>query len=222
MTTISAKLRAAILGGAVGLLPSIAFADSGSSGTESTVPDHAAAEARSVGDTSTSSPQSPAGIPDHAAAEARSTGDTVNSAAKRPKGCKTTACRTTPPPRGEARQRVTERQPDAEIQPPVARVIYAGEVSASPPACTLCPEPRAAHLPLLAGGRRRAACAARSAASSVAPTPASKVIRAARSSTSAPNATTPSGRSATIANVPETEGARQRPEREAAGAMSKW
>ena len=79
MTTISAKLRAAILGGAVGLLPSIAFADSGSSGTELTVPDHAAAEARSVGDTSTASPQSPAAIPDHATAEARSVGDTVNS-----------------------------------------------------------------------------------------------------------------------------------------------
>jgi hypothetical protein len=79
MTTISAKLRAAILGGAVGLLPSMAFADSGSSGTETgTVPDHAAAEARSVGDTSTSPPQSPAGVPDHAAAEARSAGETVN------------------------------------------------------------------------------------------------------------------------------------------------
>ena len=80
MTKISATLRAAILGGAVGLLPSIAFADSGSSGTESaTIPDHAAAEARSVGDTSTSSPESPAGIPDHATAEARSVGETINS-----------------------------------------------------------------------------------------------------------------------------------------------
>jgi hypothetical protein len=78
MTTISAKLRAAILSGAVGLLPSIAFADSGNSGVETTVPDHAAAEARSVGDTPTSSPQSPAGIPDHATAEARSAGETVN------------------------------------------------------------------------------------------------------------------------------------------------
>ena len=79
MTTISAKLRAAILGGAVGLLPSIAFADGGSSGVETTVPDHAAAEARSVGDTSTSSPESPAVVPDHAAAEARSVGETINS-----------------------------------------------------------------------------------------------------------------------------------------------
>ena len=79
MTTISAKLRAAILSGAVGLLPSIAFADSGSSGTDTaTVPDHATAEARSVGETSTSSPESPAGVPDHAEAEARSVGETIN------------------------------------------------------------------------------------------------------------------------------------------------
>ncbi len=86
MTTISAKLRAAVLGGAVGLLPSMAFADSGSSGTETTVPDHAAAEARSVGDTSTSSPQSPASVPDHGAAEARSTGETVNSSTQATEG----------------------------------------------------------------------------------------------------------------------------------------
>jgi hypothetical protein len=90
MTTISAKLRAAILGGAVGLLPGIAFADSGSSGVETTVPDHAAAEARSigqsVGDTSTSGPQSPAGIPDHATAEARSVGDTINASTAAPEG----------------------------------------------------------------------------------------------------------------------------------------
>jgi hypothetical protein len=87
MTTISAKLRAAILGGAVGLLPSIAFADSGSSATETpTVPDHAEAEARSVGDTPTASPESPKGIPDHAAAEARSTGDTVNSSTQSTEG----------------------------------------------------------------------------------------------------------------------------------------
>jgi len=90
MTTISAKLRAAILGGAVGLLPSIAFADSGSSGGETTVPDHAAAEARSigqsVGDTSTPSPESPAGIPDHATAEARSVGDTINASTAAPEG----------------------------------------------------------------------------------------------------------------------------------------
>ena len=83
MTTISATLRAAIFSGAVGLLPSIAFADSGGSGTAAgTVPDHAAAEARSigesVGETSTSGPEAPAGIPDHATAEARSVGDTVN------------------------------------------------------------------------------------------------------------------------------------------------
>jgi len=84
MTTISATLRAAILSGAVGLLPNIALADSGISGTETgTVPDHAAAEARSVGgsvgDSSTSRPESPAGVPDHATAETGSMGDTINS-----------------------------------------------------------------------------------------------------------------------------------------------
>jgi hypothetical protein len=80
MTTISAKLRMAIFGGAVGLLPSMAFADSGSSGTDTaTVPDHAAAEARSVGDTSSSIPESPAAVPDHAEAEARSMGDKSNA-----------------------------------------------------------------------------------------------------------------------------------------------
>ena len=80
MTTISAKVRTATLIGAVGLLPSIAFADSASSGTDTgTVPDHAAAEARSVGDTSVSTPESPDAVPDHATAEARSVGDTVNS-----------------------------------------------------------------------------------------------------------------------------------------------
>jgi hypothetical protein len=79
MTRISAKLRTAVLSGTVGLLPGIAFADSASSGRDTgTVPDHAAAEARSVGDTSTSSPESPAVVPDHATAEARSAGDTIN------------------------------------------------------------------------------------------------------------------------------------------------
>ena len=87
MTTISAKLRAAIFSGAVGLLPSIAFADSASSGKGTgTVPDHAEAEARSVGDTSTSSPESPAAVPDHATAEARSVGDTINSSTQATKG----------------------------------------------------------------------------------------------------------------------------------------
>jgi hypothetical protein len=91
MRTISATLRAAIFSGAVGLLPSIAFADSGSSGTDTgTEPDHAAAEARSVGenvgDTSTSSPESPAGMPDHATAEARSGGDKINARSETTKG----------------------------------------------------------------------------------------------------------------------------------------
>jgi hypothetical protein len=86
MTTISAKLRAAIFSGAVGLLPSIAFADNGSSGVPPAVPDHAAAEARSVEDTSTSPPESPAGIPDHAAAEARSLGENPNSSSEATEG----------------------------------------------------------------------------------------------------------------------------------------
>jgi hypothetical protein len=84
MRKISAKLRAAIFSGAVGFLPSMAFADSGSSGAETTVPDHAAAEARSMGDTINSSTGGTAGVqdhgvPDHATAEARSVGDTTNS-----------------------------------------------------------------------------------------------------------------------------------------------
>jgi hypothetical protein len=50
-------------------------------------------------------------------------------------------------------------QVEEEIQPPVRRVIYAGEVSASLPACTLCPESRAAHVPLLPGdGAGRLRC----------------------------------------------------------------
>ena len=87
MTTISAKLRMAIFSGAVGLLPGMAFADSGSSRTEmGTVPDHAGAEARSVGDPSNASAESPAGVPDHAAAEARSVGGTGSSGAEETEG----------------------------------------------------------------------------------------------------------------------------------------
>ena len=87
MTTISAKLRTAVFIGAVGLLPSVAFADSASSGRDTgNVPDHAEAEARSVGDTSSSSPESPATVPDHATAEARSVGDTVNSSTGKTEG----------------------------------------------------------------------------------------------------------------------------------------
>ena len=73
MTKIGATLRAAVLGGAVGLLPSIAFADSGSRGAAETpaVPDHAAAEARSSGTTTSPSDESSPNIPDQATAQAR-------------------------------------------------------------------------------------------------------------------------------------------------------
>jgi len=87
MRTISAKLRAAIFSGAVGLLPGVAFADSGSSGTDTgTVPDHAAAEARSVRVMSTSSSGSPAGSSDHATVEARSVGDTIHASTETTEG----------------------------------------------------------------------------------------------------------------------------------------
>jgi hypothetical protein len=81
MTKISATLRAAILGGAVGLLPSIAFADGGSSGAveRPAVPDHAAAEARSSGETSSATDESSPNVPDHATAEARGQGEAVSS-----------------------------------------------------------------------------------------------------------------------------------------------
>ena len=80
MTKISATLRAAILGGAVGLLPSIAFADSGSSGPETpAVPDHAAAEARSAGAANSPTDETKPGLPDHATAESRGEGETAPS-----------------------------------------------------------------------------------------------------------------------------------------------
>jgi hypothetical protein len=83
MTTIKAKLRMAVFGGAIGLLPSVAFADSPSdtkgAGTTEGVPDHATAEARSTGDTADSRAEA-SGVPDHAAAEARGkTDETVPS-----------------------------------------------------------------------------------------------------------------------------------------------
>ena len=81
MATISARLRAAIVTGAVGLLPSMAFADTASGSPEATagVPDHAAAEAHRVGDTNSSSIEAPPGVPDHATAEARSQAGTPSS-----------------------------------------------------------------------------------------------------------------------------------------------
>jgi len=81
MTKISATLRAAILGGAVGLLPSIALADSGTSGAADNpaVPHHAAAEARSSGAMSTPTDERIPSVPDHATAEARGPGETTPS-----------------------------------------------------------------------------------------------------------------------------------------------
>jgi hypothetical protein len=81
MTKISAKLRVAIFSGAVGLLPSIVFADSGSNGaaenngreTPEAVPDHAAAEAGSQREMTRSGNETTG--PDHAAAEDRGQAD---------------------------------------------------------------------------------------------------------------------------------------------------
>lgn len=81
MTRISAKLRAAIFSGAIGLLPGVAFADSASDGavggnagqTEGPVPDHAAAEAGSQREMIRSGHE--ATVPDHATAEDRGQAD---------------------------------------------------------------------------------------------------------------------------------------------------
>ena len=77
--TIKARLRAGIFAGAVGLLPSVAFANDGDNvkGTETTasVPDHATAEARSEGNVTRSSSDETPNVPDHGAAERRSIGE---------------------------------------------------------------------------------------------------------------------------------------------------
>jgi hypothetical protein len=78
MGKISAKLRTAIFSGVVGLLPSVAFADSGSNGAETAgaVPDHGAAEARGQGNVTHASVETTTpSVPDHATAEARGQGD---------------------------------------------------------------------------------------------------------------------------------------------------
>jgi hypothetical protein len=81
MKKISATLRAAILGGAVALLPGIALADEAGSGAETpAVPDHAAAEARSSGAASSPSDERSPSVPDHATAESRGQGDMTTSA----------------------------------------------------------------------------------------------------------------------------------------------
>ena len=79
-TTMTAKLRAGILGVAVGLLPSAVLADDATTptGTETfeSMPDHAQAEAQGAGKIATSSAET---IPDHAQAEARNPGDQTES-----------------------------------------------------------------------------------------------------------------------------------------------
>ena len=79
-TTMMAKLRAGILGVAIGLLPSAVLADDASraKGTETFegVPDHAQAEAQGAGQIAQSSA---ATVPDHAQAEARNPGDASES-----------------------------------------------------------------------------------------------------------------------------------------------
>ena len=83
MTTIKAMVRAAILTGAVGFLPTAALADDtrpSHSEVSGTVPDHAEAEARSASGTMIHSTlRTTPGIPDHAQAEARSMEDTTDS-----------------------------------------------------------------------------------------------------------------------------------------------
>jgi hypothetical protein len=80
-TTIKAKLRAVIFGGAVVLLPGIAAADTEAS--NASVPDHAEAQARrGAADTVPSAEKTP-GVPDHAEAEDRGgAASTVPSAEK--------------------------------------------------------------------------------------------------------------------------------------------
>lgn len=86
MATIKAKLRTAILTGAVGFLPSVALADVGANdGTSANlsegVPDHAEAEAQGARvDTTSSSSRTTPDIPDHARAEAHPFGDPARAA----------------------------------------------------------------------------------------------------------------------------------------------
>jgi hypothetical protein len=63
MTTIKGTLRAAVLAGAVGSLPSLGLAND--------VPDHAEAEEPAANDTTSSVLRTTPGVPDHAEAEAR-------------------------------------------------------------------------------------------------------------------------------------------------------
>ena len=74
--SISGTLRAAILTGAVGFLPTVALADEPEPrGAEpGRVPDHAEAEEPAAGRTSVTET---AGVPDHAEAEARGAGTTT-------------------------------------------------------------------------------------------------------------------------------------------------
>ena len=72
--TIKGSLRAAILTGAVGLLPTVALADEPEPREAGRVPDHAEAEEPAAGGTSVNETR---GVPDHAQAEARGVGATT-------------------------------------------------------------------------------------------------------------------------------------------------
>ena len=79
-TTMTAKLRAGILGVAVGLLPSAVLADDASTPTSSEtserMPDRAQAEAQGAGQIARSSAGT---FPDHAQAEARNPGNATQT-----------------------------------------------------------------------------------------------------------------------------------------------
>jgi len=72
--TIKGSLRAAILTGAVGFLPTVALADEPEPRGAGRVPDHAEAEEPAAGGASV---KETAGVPDHAQAEARGVGATT-------------------------------------------------------------------------------------------------------------------------------------------------
>ena len=72
--TIKGSLRAAILTGAVGFLPTVALADEPEPRGAGRVPDHAEAEEPAAGGASLNETR---GVPDHAQAEARGAGATT-------------------------------------------------------------------------------------------------------------------------------------------------
>jgi hypothetical protein len=82
--TISGFLRAAVFGGSIGLLPSVALAGGGTSDeAKPPSPDHAQAEARGGAETTVPAAERTDRIPDHAQAEARGRAADVVPAAER-------------------------------------------------------------------------------------------------------------------------------------------